>query len=271
MKKVIIVLLVMVLCGCQKTIKEERSLFSWHSQDILDDKQLFDMMERYSINSLYQNFKDDDYDDFFKLCLKKKISVYDLCGQPDFALKEKKNDLNNVIDESIELKETYTSLQGIVLDIEPYLLEQWKNHQDQIVKEFLENLKMAYQKCHNYHLQMIVCIPYYYDTFNQQTFLKKLIQSYCDGIAIMNYYKKNESQHIEQEVKLCQTYHKQCVVIYEMNQPHQNGITEMNSYYKEGIDQAIQSFNKIKKEYNEEIIMSFHDYRALCQIEQSQG
>ena len=34
----------------------------------------------------------DDYDDFFKLCLKKKISVYDLCGQPDFALKEKKND-----------------------------------------------------------------------------------------------------------------------------------------------------------------------------------
>ena len=64
MKKVIIVLLVMVLCGCQKTIKEERSLFSWHSQDILDDKQLFDMMERYSINSLYQNFKDDDYDDF---------------------------------------------------------------------------------------------------------------------------------------------------------------------------------------------------------------
>ena len=57
-----------------------------------------------------------------------------------------------------------------------------------------------------------------------------------------------------------------------------NNIVKLNEIYNEltKSDKKIaivskENWNKIKKEYNEEIIMSFHDYRALCQIEQSQG
>lgn len=268
MKKYIIIILTLFLISCQENIKEKRSLFSWNSKDIVnEDSQLFSIMKQYSINTLYQSFDKDNYEYFFKQCQQKNIQVYDLCGDKKFALKKNYQALENEINESLSLKKTYPLLKGIVLDIEPYLLIDWKDNQNQILQEFLDNLKKVYKICQDQQYTMIVCIPYYYDTLHHNNFLKTLIQSCCDGIAIMNYYKKDESQHIQYEVKLTKTYHKQCIVIYEMNKPYKDGITEMNTYYHDGINKAIESFEKIKKDHGINMMMSFHDYHALCDID----
>ena len=273
-KKFIIYILVFLLLGCQSQQQDtEKSVFSWHKQEVLNGKDdFFNTLQSFNVQNVYQYFSsdltDDQIDSFINECSQQDISVYYLCGTPEYALSENYTQLSQEIERAKYISEltNENNIKGIVLDIEPYLLDEFEDDAKSIMSEFYDNLKQAYTLAKSYDLKMIVCIPYYYDTQNLTSFLENLLKDGCDGIAIMNYYQSHEAQHIQTEIELCQKYQKECINIFELSAP-EDGITEENTYYDEGISLAMEHFQMIQENYDEyKLSLCFHDYHYLKEL-----
>lgn len=118
-----------------------------------------------------------------------------------------------------------------------------------------------------YGLEVIVCIPWYYDDKGQQKGLEELIQNGCDGIAVMNYYRGAEIKNIATEVKLVQKYGKSIITIYELQKADGHGLKEINTYYNAGLAALENNFKSVTEAYPEQTIsIAYHDYQALNEV-----
>ena len=85
-KKFIIYILVFLLLGCQSQRQDtEKSVFSWHKQEVLNGKDdFFNTLQSFNVQNVYQYFSsdltDDQIDSFINECSQQDISVYYLCG-----------------------------------------------------------------------------------------------------------------------------------------------------------------------------------------------
>ena len=266
------------LYGClsfnDKTLNYDKSIFSWDDLSVLEPKEnLFDMMEKYEIKTVYQSFSSElpknKISKFLKSCSKYNYQVYYLCGNPEDALDQDAEKMIEKIDEAATIKayDNNNVLKGILFDIEPYLLDEWEIQSDKIMQQFADNLQIAYKKAKENKLEMIVCIPYYYDTKGFSDFLEKLIKDGCDGIAIMNYYQKNEYEHIKEEVELTKKYNKTCINIYEFQPSGKYDLIDENTYYEEGIEKAEENFKVLRNKLDSNnLVLGFHEYKAIKEL-----
>ena len=173
------------LYGClpfnDKILNYDKSIFSWDNLSVSEPKKnLFDMMEKYEIKTVYQSFSSElpknKISKFLKSCSKYNYQVYYLCGNPEDALDQDAEKMIEKIDEAATIKayDNNNVLKGILFDIEPYLLDEWEIQSDKIMQQFADNLQIAYKKAKENKLEMIVCIPYYYDTKGFSDFLENL-------------------------------------------------------------------------------------------------
>lgn len=254
-----------------KTLNYDKSIFSWDKLSVLEAKEnLFDVMEKYEIKTVYQSFSRElpknKISKFLEACSEYNYQVYYLCGDPEYALDQDAEKMTENIDDAAAIKEYDNKdvLKGILFDVEPYLLDEWEIQSDKIIQQFTDNLQIAYKKAKENKLEMIVCIPYYYDTQGFSDSLEKIIKDRCDGIAIMNYYKKNEYEHIKEEVELAKKYNKTCINIYEFQPSGKYGLTDENTYYEEGIEKAEENFKVLRNKLDSNnLVLSFHEYKAI--------
>ena len=104
----------------------------------------------------------------------------------------------------------------------------------------------AYQSAREEKLAVIICIPNFYDRIGLSELLEKIIEEGCDGIAVMNYNKKNEAGQIEEELRLAEKYGKGILNITEMQMQGYHGPTEENTYYDDGFGAVADSWEKLK-------------------------
>ena len=254
-----------------KTLNYDKSIFSWDKLSVLEAKEnLFDVMEKYEIKTVYQSFSSElpknKISKFLESCSEYNYQVYYLCGDPEDVLDQDAEKMIENIDDAAAIKEYDNNdvLKGILFDVEPYLLDEWEIQPDKIIQQFADNLQIAYKKAKENKLEMIVCIPYYYDTKGFSDSLEKLIKDGCDGIAIMNYYQKNEYEHIKEEVELAKKYNKTCINIYEFQPSGKYGLTDKNTYYEEGIEKAEENFKVLRNKLDSNnLVLSFHEYKAI--------
>ena len=254
-----------------KTLNYDKSIFSWDKLSVLEAKEnLFDVMEKYEIKTVYQSFSSElpknKISKFLESCSEYNYQVYYLCGDPEDVLDQDAEKMIENIDDAVAIKEYDNNdvLKGILFDVEPYLLDEWEIQPDKIIQQFADNLQIAYKKAKENKLEMIVCIPYYYDTKGFSDSLEKLIKDGCDGIAIMNYYQKNEYEHIKEEVELAKKYNKTCINIYEFQPSGKYGLTDKNTYYEEGIEKAEENFKVLRNKLDSNnLVLSFHEYKAI--------
>lgn len=96
---------------------------------------------------------------------------------------------------------------------------------------------------------------------------QEIISGCCDEIAVMNYYKSKEKEHIETEVALADKYKKQLINIFELQEPGDNDLTEKNTYYHDGLKAVADSFMKLRDNFpNSNILMSLHDAESLKEV-----
>ncbi|NLD17345.1 MAG: hypothetical protein GX666_07180 [Tissierellia bacterium] len=128
--------------------------------------------------------------------------------------------------------------------------------------EYVKVTKEIYTFCKEEKLKLILCIPYYYDTLGFPSELEELIDQ-CDEIAIMNYYKKKEAKHIENEVFYAKKHRKKISVIYELKKVGTHSLKEINTYANEGMEGVEKSFEKLESIY-EDVPLSYaiHDAKA---------
>ncbi len=272
MKVIIAVLVSMfLLCGCNDESKQQASIFSWHQENIIaDTKTFFTTLKELNIDSVYQYFSsslsDQEIKEFVDKCDENKIDLYYLCGEKEYGLIKNQAKWLNEVDQVLRLQQiTHKQIKGVVFDVEPYLLDEYDQDPLAVMDQFVENGQAAYNYAKENSLEVILCIPYYYDHKGYHDQLEKLVKECCDQLAIMNYYRKDEAKHIQDEVKLCKQYNKQCINIYEFNDG--KGITKQNTYHDIGLTGAYDNFTKLKEKLaDDKLKLSLHDYDAIREL-----
>lgn len=277
-------LLVFLFWGSQRSYATASSpngpgLFSW-DDDLLENEekacQLFDTMLYHGLTVLYQYFPSDISSDisreFLRWASQRDISVYLLNGSPDWALDPQGGDMLKIVRQAKKINknlEENERLAGILMDCEPYLLDQWDERKYEIMESYVDAMTSARRKASTASLIYIACIPFYYDDMGLENQLESLFSRGCDGVAIMNYSKKNEAGHIETELSLAKVYNRAVTVIYELQNPDDHGLSEVNTYYHDGLDALKDSVDYLINYFGRDRFQyALHDYNALLEVEQ---
>lgn len=261
-------------CGAAGRPSSDAGLFSWKDDALQQQEQLFGLMEEQRLNVLYQHFSGDAEQQsiaaFLQQAAEQDIAVYYLTGDPLWALQEDADSLCSELERVLELNQSQggQGLKGVVFDVEPYLLDEWEEDRAQDVMDaFVKCMKTAYERAATLGLEVVLCIPYFFDTKGFEAELETLIGYCCDQVAVMNYYREKEIEHIETEAALARAYDKGLITIYELKPPGSHDLTERNTYYQEGLQAVADNFAQMKSAFPEqELSMALHDYKALEEV-----
>jgi len=89
------------------------------------------------------------------------ITLYGLNGSPEDILHY--DHLIKDIQTLGELKKKYPFIRGYQIDVEPYLLEQYKKNKNTILRQYLEMLHTLKKHTSRYGLKLSVVIPFWFD------------------------------------------------------------------------------------------------------------
>lgn len=236
------------------------NLYSWNLDAILEDEKSFDqVLEDYAVKNLYQSFtkeylKEKD-DSFIKKMFSKGISVYHLGGDPAWGKKGGYDKIVKTVDRILEFNEdSEYKIRGVVLDIEPYVSEREEVFSKENFEIYAEQIEKSYIYCRENELEMIVAIPYWFDSIDEN--LLERIVSASDGISVMNYKIDKTASKIKEEVHLANKYGKKIDSIYEIE------------YQKEGYFQSLEAilkdFAELKKvNPSDNLTISYHHYGSI--------
>ena len=258
-----------------KMNRKRKVLFSWKSTAITEEKErLFLCMETLGADILYQGFSDkidlQEVQSFLLEANERGIEVYFLTGEAEWAkpkMEEKIYQKMDKIQEYNALVPSKAAIRGIVCDIEPYTLSKWEKNSQELMNSYVSVMKEAYQSAKSRGLSMVAVIPYFYDTEGFENGLTELITNGCDQVAVMNYYRDKEIEHIKMEAQIAAEAKKQLITIYEFNPSGKHGLTDKNTYHDLGISEALNNFSNLYKEYKkQQVIMGFHDYESIKEV-----
>lgn len=259
--------------GCHLGKAESAALFSWDGAAVEEPERIFRVMQAQELNTVYQSFprdlKRESLVAFFEEAEKRGYEVYYLTGDPRWALPEGEDGFYTAIDRAVEMNESLQGkkLRGILFDVEPYTLKEWKEDAQALMASYVEAVRGAYAEAQKCGLQLILCIPYFYDSQGFAKELQTLIRDGCDQVAVMNYYRGKEKEHLETEAFWAEKYEKELITIYEFQPPGVHGLTEKNTYYHEGPEAARDQFELLRQAFPKlKLSLALHDFTALEEV-----
>lgn len=259
---VIIISIIFLYNYSKNKYSNDRGIFSWDSNLISKNRysEMYDILNDLHINKIYQNLYGLNKEEIkmFVKDINKNINaeVYYLTGSADWY------DNYNKIIKNIEFICKYNEevenkfkVKGIVLDIEPWVLD--KEWDKEIYKD---TLIKVYEYSKNNNLELINVIPFWLE----EDLIDSIVVN-SDEIAVMNYNIKNPIKNIEEEVNKAKEYKKKINIIAEVQpQNEEYGVTKDTTYYYKGYNKLIEDWNNIIKEYKyKELGFSYHDYKNI--------
>ena len=253
-------------------------LFCW-DKEVLQPQQsreLWTRMQRWDLDELYQALpKDpDEGADFLQQAADRDIAVYMLVGDPSWGLDPEGRRLVQEAERAAQWQEQLgeTAPAGLMVDVEPYLSEEWDQDPQQAMESYVMAMRAGYQAARSRGVTFLACIPWYYDTWGFSAELETLIRECCDGVAVMNYYKGSEGENLGQELELAVRFDKSIRTIYEMQPPGTHGLTEKNTYYEQGLPAVMENWRGLRRTLNDGDRLGFalHDYAALLLSENTE-
>ena len=156
---------------------------------------------------------------------------------------------------------------GVMLDIEPYISDSWKENPEEYMDRYISCMKKGYKFAQKNHLRTAICIPRHYDNQGLTSGLEELIKETCDEVAVMNYSCGNEIEAIRTEAALSEKYGKELHCILEFQEVGKHGLTENKTYRNKGIDNAKETWEKLQKEYkNINVTRDYHWSRPVREM-----
>lgn len=260
----VLALLTLPIIGCATGLRPTDGLFSWHSEAIGSEEArqaLLSVAEMRGVGTIYQG-TDENGEAFSSFCTEaraKGLSVYLLVGQPKWARDRSGERQQAAVSQAAEL-----GADGIVFDIEPYLLAEWDTDRDELAESWVSGLIAAKTVAKQRGVSMIVCVPYYLEDKIDGALYGQLARYGCDGLAVMNYYKQNEVEHLAYEAALCRRFGKALIPIYELQPPGRHGLQPINTYYGEEEALLEKSREAIRSAYGRQALsFAWHEYEAF--------
>ena len=158
-------------------------------------------------------------------------------------------------------------------DVEPYLLDEWQDdRRESLMRSYAASLDAAHSYAAGKGLELLVCIPFFYDTSGCMETLEQLAAQGCDGLAVMNYLRADEIDQISAEVALAQTYGRRIITIYELQSPGTDGLTDRHSYYSAGLGALRESYAAIQEAYApQRVDYALHYYPLLLELDRREA
>lgn len=252
-------------------------LFCWEKEVLTDETEsdtLWRVMEQYNLRELYQYIPSDlpseVLSSFFAEAEEHRIKVYLLTGDPTWARDETGEALVNAVRQAASVRRRMggSALKGVMMDVEPYLLPEWEEEAESLMDSYVSAMKEARKQAEEDDLFLYACIPYYYDSEGLTSYLNALMEQGCHGIAVMNYYRENETKHLRYEWQQAKRLNKPIVNVYELQAPGIHDLSEINTYHETGMEGIEKSFRNIQKSLSyDNLAFAVHDYKALLEVE----
>src|SRR5690554_6840442 len=127
------------------------AIFSWDKETVLEDgASTDDFLKQYDTNRLFQSFSSDlsvEEIQLFREAISEDIAVYQLIGTPEWARAEGRERLLEEAERVVDLNQqlpTDQQIKGLVVDVEPYVLDDFDWDDETLQLSFMANMKELY-------------------------------------------------------------------------------------------------------------------------------
>lgn len=190
------------------------------------------------------------------------IAVYLLTGDPAWGLDGTGDSMAAEIDRAAG----YGGLRGVMMDVEPYLTQEWEADAQGVMGTYVEGMTRAREAADAAGLELVACIPYFYDSLGHAGALETLVEGGCHVLAVMSYDKKDEAENLETEAALARARGRPLIMIYELQPPGPHDLTEGNTYYNDGLGPLIKSWGRLRRRYGPSMSYALHEYESLREV-----
>lgn len=251
------------------------SIFSWSREEVTNHREQFvEDLVAYQFNRVFQSFSSElskeEISSFLSALSEQEIDVYSLTGTPEWALDPKGSSMIKRLEWIVEMNESLPEQQqikGLVIDVEPYTLDEfdWKNREVQ--KAFISSMTKLYEASEKENLELIIVIPYFFDSKGYQEVATKFIREISDEVAVMNYHRNREIKNLTFEAREASQAAKPLTTIYEFKRPGKHGLHDRNTYFNVGWLAAKENMDQLIQHYKDQTIhIAIHDYRAFQEV-----
>ncbi len=177
-----------------------RTTWLWHTQLIqTSPTELIDFSESQGIDIIYLQIstkvQQASYKSFIRQAGEKGIEVHALNGAPDWALSTSKPKLDAYLKWINDYQLSAApdeKLKGIHVDIEPYLIPEWKTDWTSLVGQWQENIDYLVEQAKAADLPLSAALPFWLDNDNykvpgsEQTLSSWMISRF-QSVTLMSY------------------------------------------------------------------------------------
>jgi len=247
-------------------------VFSWHRTNASDEKAaraMFETLVSVGASEVYQIMGGKTAAFFWERAKELRIDVYVLAGTENWGLDTNARQMLRQVDNTAKLMTQMgeDGPAGLMLDVEPYLTDDYKKNPEGTMQKYLEAMRKTYAHAREKGVFLILCIPHFYDVLGHAGVLDALITEACDAVAVMNYQKHDESGQIKTEMAAARQAGKRLIHIYELQRPGLYDLTERNTYHLDGLPAVWESRDRLQAYFDYEgLSFALHDYTALREV-----
>lgn len=250
-------------------------VFVWENDvNLMEWEEVVEDLKIAGVNEIYQfvssnTLNADAFESYVQYMHANDIAVYALMGETHWAERDGRKSITKRLNRVKEYNQEAAAegrLDGIMLDVEPHTSQRWTEDRERLMREYVENMGEAYEMLQDMELECILCIPWFYDD-KGPGWIENIIAECCDGIAIMNYSRRDEYGQIENEVAIARANEKRVINIYELQKAGEHGLTDVNTYAGLGMEEIRKSSDKLQTEFGYKgLTFAYHYYEPLKEL-----
>lgn len=204
------------------------------------------------------------------------IQVHALNGAPNWALESNRSQLTSFMNWIRSYQATAAEEEqftGVHVDIEPYLLPEWKNDINNVIKQWQSNVKYLIQEAANLKLPIAADLPFWLDKYaasDSEMSLSSWMISQFDSVTLMS-YRDSANAVIKLAKEELQEAEKLNKRIYTGVETKYSSEGNQVSFYEEGYDYMnaqLLYLDQLGRAYSSYAGIAVHDLVGMMEMAQ---
>jgi hypothetical protein len=246
---------------------------------ITEPKQIMDYAKKEKINLIYlqmdSSLKDASYSAFIKLASAQGIEIHALAGDPHWVEPSEQVQVMDFIkwvkdyNSRVSLKERF---RGVHLDVEPYVLPDWKKKQSELVELWMQTIVIYTAEIKGSGLTSGVDIPFWLDKIQttnvtEAPSLDEWIINKLDQVTIMAYRNMAGTTNgiialVDHEAEAAKRLNKKLIIAVEALPSREGSYVSFNTKGRAVLTAELNKVELAMKSNPAFIGYAVHDYKG---------